>query len=204
MPGATALDVRGMSGHVHLNCSREPELPVLQDDGVLVLRDAIDRTIERPIEDDARRLAAHARVALREEHRKLLGTLLAFGCELSALNHARSATAPTARPPDSPFAWLVLAGGAQRNERAAATSRISHHELLRSPVAGDVRFTGRTSRRSRSFGGRSAFRELPISIHALAVGEDDRIQVARRRVVAIRRALESQPLTLLEHLRAPA
>src|SRR6185503_11046978 len=178
MPGAAALDVRGMTGHVHVNRSREPELPVLQDDGVLVLRDAIDRTIERPIENDAGRLAAHARVALREEHGKLLGTLLAFGCELSALNHARSAATRTARPSDSPFPRLVMAGGAQRNERAAAATRIGHHELLWGPVAGDVRFTGRTSRLALQRRGRSAFRELPISIHALAVLEDDGVQVA--------------------------
>src|SRR5262245_50428353 len=124
-----------MTADVHVNRSRESQLPVLQDDGVLVLRDAIDGAIERPVEDDARRLAAHARVALREEHRELFSALLALGREFSALNHAGAAATRAARATDPPLSWLVLTDGAERHERAPSPTRVRHDELLWRPVA---------------------------------------------------------------------
>ena len=109
-----------MTGHVHVDRSREPELPALQDDRVFVLCDAIDRTIECPVEDDARRFAAHARIVLREEHRELFGTFLALRCELGTLNDARTAATCAARPSDSPFSrlyWLAVLRGTRAPPR---------------------------------------------------------------------------------------
>src|SRR5262245_64689762 len=103
MPRAAWLDRGRMRFHVHVNRPREPELPILQDDGVAVLRDAIDWAVERPVEDDARRLATHARVVLVEEHGKLFSTLLACRCELGALNHPRAFATGARWTADPPF-----------------------------------------------------------------------------------------------------
>src|SRR5678815_3629798 len=134
-----------MTRHVHVNRSREPELTVLQHDRVLVLRDAIDRAVEGPIEDDARGLAAHPGIVLVEQHGKLLGALLPFRRQLRALNHARTAATGAPRSADPPFARLEVAGGAQRHERAATATRIGHDELFRRPVTCDVGLTSRTT-----------------------------------------------------------
>src|SRR5678816_1257480 len=175
MAGTAALDDCRVARLVHLNRAREPELAVLQHDGVLVLRDAIDGAVERPVEDDARGLAPHARVVLGEEHRELLGALFTLRRQLGALNHSRPAAARSSRTTDPPLSWLVLTGGTQRHQRAAAASRIGHHQLLRGPVAGDVGFAGWPPRCTlRCSSGWSTLRELPVPIHALAVLEHDR------------------------------
>src|SRR5215813_8179155 len=73
MARTARLDVDGVVGHVHINRTLQSELPIFEKDRVLVLCDAVDRTIERPIEDDAGCLAAEARIVLP---RKFRGRLL--------------------------------------------------------------------------------------------------------------------------------
>ena len=105
-----------------------------------------------------------------------------------------------------PSPGLYLTGSAEWHERPASPARIGHDELLGRPITGDVRLPARTPRRALRRGKRSrrcAFRELPISIDALAVSEHDRVEITRRRVPAVRRSFEGQLLALLEHLGAP-
>src|SRR4030095_14528775 len=108
MSRARALAVRRVTRHVHVDRPREPKLTVLQYDRVLVLRDAIDRTVERPIKDHARSLAAHPGVVLVEKRCELRGAFLAFRRQLGTLNHAGTTTTAAARTTDAPFSGLVL------------------------------------------------------------------------------------------------
>ncbi len=47
-----------MLAHVHLDRALEAEQTVVDYDAILLLRDAIDRSVEHPVEQDARRPAA--------------------------------------------------------------------------------------------------------------------------------------------------
>src|SRR5437773_2644931 len=119
--------------HVHVDRPLEPHLAVLHDDRVLVLRDAVHRTVERPVEDDARRLAAEARVVFALEvgggFRAELGQLRpAVEARSGGGTAPRSACAATASA--APFTWLVLIERAERHEPAAGAARIDHHHLF--------------------------------------------------------------------------
>src|SRR6185295_17427288 len=76
--GAARLDPRRVLP-VHVNRAREAELAVLERDRVAALRDAIDGAVERPVEQDARRLATHARVLGRAAAERVGGGLARLG-----------------------------------------------------------------------------------------------------------------------------
>src|SRR4029453_3253297 len=98
VPGARWFRIRRVFLEVHVNRPLETHLPVLEDDGVLVLRDPVHRTIESPVEDDARRLAAEAWIVLALE--SCCG-LLPGGRQLGASIKPRpgSGTRTSAPPP---------------------------------------------------------------------------------------------------------
>ncbi len=63
-PARDRLDVGRMRLQVQVDRALQVHLPVLDDDVSLVLRDAVDRAVERPVEDDAGGLALEARVVV--------------------------------------------------------------------------------------------------------------------------------------------
>ncbi len=77
MTGVARRDVRGMLRHVHVDDALEAVEPVVDDDAVLLLRDAIDGAVEHPVEDDARRPATQARVVGGRPHLERVGLGLA-------------------------------------------------------------------------------------------------------------------------------
>src|SRR5688500_15402996 len=84
MAGTCRLDAGRVLGHIHVHGPLERHLPIEDLDGVPVLCDAIDRTVERPVEDDAGGLAPHARVVLDGEGDEARRSLLAGLRELAA------------------------------------------------------------------------------------------------------------------------
>src|SRR5262245_21718999 len=74
MPRPRKFDVLWMILQLHVDRSLQTELAVLDHDRIFVLRDAVDRTIKRPIEDDARGFAAKAWIVFAFEIRRSLCT----------------------------------------------------------------------------------------------------------------------------------
>ncbi len=96
MSRAGELDVAGVLLHVHEDRSLQTELAVLNNDGVFVLRDAIDGAVEGPVEDDAGRLAAESRIVFTlERSRRLCSRFRQF----AAAVEPRPVGAPRPRPP---------------------------------------------------------------------------------------------------------
>jgi hypothetical protein len=123
-----------------MNRAREAELAVLERDRVGRLRDAIDGAVVGPIEDDARRLAAHPRIVLRVVRFERVRLLAAGRRELDV---ARSVLTRVLRRVRTRLEALCLR---ERDERAAAAARVRHHELLGRPIARDVRLARRQAR----------------------------------------------------------
>src|SRR4030095_1412311 len=67
MTSPRRLGVSRVRLHVHVDGASQVHLPVLNKDRVLVLNNAIHRTVEGPVEDDARRLAPEKRGILTHE-----------------------------------------------------------------------------------------------------------------------------------------
>ena len=192
----------------------------------LVLLNAVDRAVERPVEDDAGRLAVEARIVLRHELRRRFlaarghfGSGVHAGPGLTAASTAAAAAAAGAR-----FSrlrcWPSVLRGTSAPPRAA---RIGHHDLFGRPVAADVRFAARTTRRASrrrsrrctaaAAGERTAHlldlvlaggHVLPVPIHVRAVRKADRVQVAGLNVGAIGRRFDRDRLTDREQLFLPA
>ncbi len=223
--GAARRHVRRVSLGVRMDRAPQIQLAVEDDDVVAVLLNAVDRAVECPVEDDVGRLALEARIVLRHELRRRFltcgghfGSGVHAGSGLTAASTATATAAPGAR-----FSRLRCWERAQRHERAAAPARIGHHDLLGRPVAADVWFTARTTRRAsrcRSWcstaaaagQGTTHFLDLvlagghvlPVPIHVRAVRKTDRVQVAGLHVGAIGRRLDRDRLTDREQLFLPA
>src|SRR5262245_33077466 len=93
MTRARQLHVRRMLLHVHVDRPLQIHLAVLDEDRVAVLCDPVDRAVERPVEDDARRLAPEARVVLLRKCGSFFFTT--FG-DLGAAIGSRSCSTTTA------------------------------------------------------------------------------------------------------------
>src|SRR5688572_31005953 len=90
MACAARFDVRRMLLHVRVDRPLQPKLSVLKDDGVFILCNAIHRTVEGPVKDDAGGLTFEARIVFAGEAGRLF--LPEFG-ELCATVGLRTRTA---------------------------------------------------------------------------------------------------------------
>src|SRR5688572_20100174 len=133
---------------VHGDRSLQTKLTILQDDGVLVLSNAIHGTVKRPIKSDARRLAAESRIVLAS---KAVGLLLAEFGEFGAAVHLRTGTAtgPAITAPSARCAAggrsLLLAQGTQAHEPSTGSPRVGHDHLFGRPVTRNIRLSRRPS-----------------------------------------------------------
>src|SRR5690242_19196134 len=134
--------------HVHVDGTLQCQLTVLNHDRVFVLRDPVHRSVEGPVEDDARRFAAKAWIVFALEGGRFL---LAECGELGAVVETRSGrrcpatgsrAASTATCPGASRARrrrrAALTDLAEWYEAAAGAARIRHHDLLRRPIARDI------------------------------------------------------------------
>ncbi len=105
-PARLSFDVARVLLHVHEDRSFQAELAVLNNDGVFVLRDAVDWAVEGPVEDDARRLAAESRIVFTlERSRGLCSGLRQFAAAVEP-RPARRAASPASTC--GPLAGLVV------------------------------------------------------------------------------------------------
>src|SRR5262249_31320214 len=130
--------------HVEVHGPLQTELSIFDDDGVLILRNAIDWSVECPIEDDARRFATEARIILSLEISR--GLFSSFSQFASAIEpRARGGTASTRTATTAriggPLSWFVLAQLIELYHTATCTAGINHHVLHGSPLSGDVRLS---------------------------------------------------------------
>src|SRR2546430_8847651 len=72
MPTPAWFDILRMFFDVHIHGSFQSELTILNNDRVLVLSNAVDGSIKRPVEDDARGFAAKSRIIFALEIRRRL------------------------------------------------------------------------------------------------------------------------------------
>src|SRR5690348_2875347 len=110
MAGPGRLDILRVLFQVEIHRSLQSELAVFNNDRVFVLGNTIDRAIERPIKDDARRLATKTRIILALEIRCSLFTCF---CQFATAIQARSrsttsSSAATASRIGWPLALFVL------------------------------------------------------------------------------------------------
>src|SRR5262249_20730734 len=120
MTRPTGLDVGRMVRHIHVDRPLQSELAILNNDCVLALCDAVDGTIESPIEDDARRLAAKARIIVPRKFRsRLLSKLRQFGPTVEPRPCGLATTPACATGAGRAFAGLVLTQLAERHQSAA-------------------------------------------------------------------------------------
>jgi hypothetical protein len=80
-------------------------------------------------------------------------------CRAPALARAR-------RVADGAFAGPVLADGREWHERAAATGRVRHDELLGGPIAEDVRLAAWATQRPVGRDGACGFFQLTVAVGA--------------------------------------
>src|SRR5207249_1797528 len=107
--GASRLEVRRMLLHVRIDGPLEAHLSVLKKDGVLVLRDPVDWSVERPVEDDAGRLAAEARIVLlREGCGRLLSELGQLGAAVEPRPGCRASASASTPGAGGTFARLEV------------------------------------------------------------------------------------------------
>src|SRR5688500_12129292 len=98
-----------MGLHVHVDRAPQVHLPVLNQNRVLVLRDAIHRAVEDPVEDDARRLAAKTRIVIAGELRRRLFTKWReLGAAIEARAGLGTRAATTTAAPLARFQLLEL------------------------------------------------------------------------------------------------
>src|SRR6185436_15291830 len=122
-------------------------------------------------EDDARGLAAEARVVLlRECGCRLLASVGQCGAAIEARTWRGSAAS-------SCSAARALTGSgvrdrAQSNEAATHTAWVGHHQLLRRPVARNIRFTAWAT-------------ERPIHVHVLDRPADLRDPIGRFHILPV-------------------
>ncbi len=209
------LDIRRMRLHVHVDRSSEAQLTILQNNRVPVLRDAVDRPIKGPIENDAGGLATKPRIVFsRELGSGLFAEFRQFGTAIKTRPRlTRTAAAATAsrtalRP--------GLIHGAERHQTTANTARICHDKLLGRPVSWNIRFAGRAARRPLRVVRRLqrttdllnlalwSLHVLSVPVHAASVLKDDRLEVTRVRIDEIGRSLYFDLLTERKELLAPS
>src|SRR5690606_4874345 len=89
------------------------------------------------------------------------------------------------------------------HERAALTAGIGHHALLLRPVARDVELAVREPERPLALTDLDRRLDLAVAVEARAVFEDQRADVARVRVVAVRRARDRDLFADREQIRRP-
>src|SRR5688572_848152 len=130
-----------MGLRVHVNRAPQVHLPVVDQNRVAILRDAIDGAVEGPVEDDAGRLALEPRIVLLRELRR--GSVTCgreLGTGVGARSGGRASAAPSAAAAARPTLARLDGGDlAQRDESAAFPGWIGHDDLFRRPVAADVR-----------------------------------------------------------------
>src|SRR5262249_24260330 len=131
----------------HVDRSLQSHLPVLNDDGVLVLRDAVDGPVKRPVKNDACGFTAKTRIVLAcSEARNFLFTERTQLCSAIKARSCRStssaATTPTGASRTSPR--FILRVFAEPHQAAAHAAWIHHYKLLGLPVTRDIRLAGRS------------------------------------------------------------
>src|SRR5688572_19332631 len=163
---------------VHGDRSLQTKLTILQDDGVLVLSNAIHGTVKRPIKSDTRRLAAESRIVLASKAR---GLLLAefgeFGAAVrlrtgTATGPAITATSARSAAGGRSLLSLLLAQGTQAHEPSTGSPRVGHDHLFGRPVTRYVRLSRRPSilpLRVRRHHRASHLRDRALSFHILSV-----------------------------------
>ena len=196
-----------MRALIEVNRARVIELAVLELDGLLILRDAVDGAVVAPVLEDADRLAAHGRIRLRSGGRR--GRLAGLGQRHAADEQPRSRRGREQRHDTGRCGGGRGVTGArlrlaERHERAIHAARIGHDDLFRGPEACDVGVAVRKPRGARARFDADRRRALAVPVERAAVGENERADVASRRLVAVGRALDRHLLADGEQLRHPA
>jgi hypothetical protein len=177
----------------------KPCCPYIREIVIAALHDSIGGSVPRPVEEDARGLAAKARIALGRP--EVDGVDRGLTC-LRHLHRLRALPACGAGP--SRVRRLLLA-------RDAADARIREQHLHRRPVAGDIELAVREPERALAFverqlggPGQLVGADLGVAVVAPAVLECDVAEIARARIGAVRQGKHRDRLAVDEHLGRPA
>ena len=139
-PPRLGVTPAGWLAHVHVNRPREPAA-VLHRDGAVALRDAVDRAVEHPIEQNARDLAARARAVLGRLGAQHVG----FGLAGRRERHGARAPPGVRHVGERDLPRLDAGDHALRHEPAAAFRRTRDQSTAPAPSR-----RRRSARRSRA------------------------------------------------------